>query len=299
MKNGKMRKVLLFISISAVLFSTMEVALKIAASDFDAFQMTFTRFLWGGIVLLPFAVMEFRKRSIMITKDDLIYFMLLGIINIVVSMTFFQFAVIYTKASSVAVVFCTNPMFTMLFAHFLTEEKMNKNKMIALIISIVGLVFIMNPMHIRQPDDLLGIIFAFASSVTFGLYSAFGKRRIKRYGGIAQTSISFILGTLVLLVFLIIMDKPILIDIHSNNVVLIIYISVFVTGGGYLAYFMAMEHSDTSFASLVFFVKPALAPIVAVLILGEVITWNVIVGIVFILVGSYITLGTGNLIKKI
>ena len=294
----KMKKVLLFISVSAILFSTMEVALKIASLDFDAFQMTFTRFLWGGMVLLPFAVKEFRKRSLRIKKDDLIYFMILGIINIVVSMTFFQYAVMYTNASSVAVVFCTNPMFTMLFAHFMTEEKMTRKKIMALIISVIGLAFIMNPMHIRQPDDLLGITLAFASSVTFGLYSAFGKRRVKRYGGIAQTSISFLLGAMVLLIFLIVMDKPIWGGIHLNNFLLIFYISVFVTGLGYLAYFMAMEHSDTSFASMVFFVKPALAPIVAVIILGEVITWNVVLGIIFILVGSYITLGTGNLLKK-
>ncbi len=293
-----MKIVFLFIIISASLFSTMEVALKIAASDIDPFQMTFVRFLWGGLIILPFTVKELRKRSIVLKKNDLSYFLILGIMNIVVSMTFFQFSVMYTKASSAAVVFCTNPMFTMLFAHFLTEEKMTRKKIAALIISIIGLLFIMNPMHIHEPDDMIGITLAFASSVTFGLYSAFGKRRIKEYGGVVQTSISFILGAMILLIFLIIMDKPIISGIHSDNFILMVYISIFVTGFGYLTYFMAMEYSNTSFASLVFFVKPALAPIVAVLVLGEFITWNVITGIVLILIGSYITLGTGNIFKN-
>lgn len=293
-----MKKVYFYIVMSAVLFSTMEVALKIAGLAIDPFQMTFTRFLWGGLFLLPFAIRELKKRSLSIEKDDLIYFLVLGVINIVISMTFFQFGVMYAKASSAAVVFCTNPMFTMLFAHFITEEKMTKKKAIALFISIIGLFFIMNPLNMNVSTGLKGIFFSFISAVTFGLYSAYGKRRIKKYGGIAQTSISFIMGSGILLVLLFFMKRPILSGIHSGNLLLIAYISILVTGVGYLFYFMAMEESNATFASLVFFVKPAMAPIFAVWILKEIITWNVVVGIVLILIGSYITLGTGNLFKK-
>ncbi len=293
-----MKKVFGFVILSAVLFSTMEVALKIASVGLDPFQMTFTRFFWGGIFLLPFAIKELKKRSIVFDRNDFYYYMILGILNIVISMTFFQLGVIYAKASTAAVVFCTNPMFTMLFAHFITEEKLTKKKVVALGISIIGLLFIMNPFNMNAGDELIGIGLAFVAAVVFGLYSAYGKLRIIKYGGIAQTSISFIMGSLVLLVFLWVTRRPVISGITQDNLLLVLYISILVTGVGYLAYFMAMEKSNALYASLVFFVKPAIAPVFAILILCETITINVIIGIVFILIGSYITMGAGRLIKK-
>lgn len=282
-----MKKVVSYILLSAILFSTMEIALKIASSGFDPFQMSCIRFLIGGIIILPFAVKELKKRNVILRKEDYKYFTMLGIICIIVSMSFFQFAVEYTSAYVVAVVFCTNPMFTMIFAHFLTDEKLNKSKVIALGISIIGLIFILNPFHISLNNDFIGIILSAVSAVTFGLYSALGKKRIQKYGGLAQTSFSFIFGSIILLIILIIVKKPVLHGITENNILLLLYIGVAVTGIGYLAYFMAMEKANATTASLVFFVKPAIAPILAMIILKEIITWNVIVGIICILVGSY------------
>lgn len=293
-----MKNVLLYIIISAVFFSTMEVVLKIAASGLDPFQMTFTRFFWGGLVLFPFALKELKRRNIKLSMGDYTYFMILGILGILFSMTFFQFGVIYTKASTAAVVFCINPMFTMIFAHFIAGEKITAKKGIALIISLAGLIFIMNPFNMDSGENFKGILFSLTSAVFFGIYSAYGKRRIGKYGGIAQTSISFIIGSLILMCMLLFIGRPIISGITIDNIVLVIYVSIFVTGIGYFAYFKAMEKSNAVFASLVFFVKPALAPIFAVLILSESITWNVIIGILLILIGSYITLGTGKLLEK-
>lgn len=293
-----MKKVFGFVILSAVVFSTMEVALKIAAFGLDPFQMTFVRFFLGGIFLLPFAIKELRKRSITFAKDDFYYYFILGILNIVISMTFFQFSVIYAKASTAAVVFCTNPMFTMLFAHFITDEKMTKKKLLSILISMIGLIFILNPFNIDVGDELKGIGLSFAAAVTFGLYSAYGKLRIKKYGGIAQTSISFILGSFVLLIGLWIAKRPVVSGITLDNLLLVLYISIIVTGVGYLCYFMAMEKSNAAYASLVFFVKPAVAPVFAIIILKETITMNVVIGIGFILIGSYITMGAGHLLKK-
>lgn len=68
------------------------------------------------------------------------------------------------------------------------------------------------------------------------------------------------------------------------------------TGGGFAFYFLAMERSDVSTASLVFFIKPGLAPILAAVLIHEKILTNTIVGIVIILIGSVITF-MGNRVK--
>ena len=55
----------------------------------------------------------------------------------------------------------------------------------------------------------------------------------------------------------------------SHNILNFLYICVFVTAGGYACYFMGMEATSAMQGSLVFFFKPVLAPILAMIVLGE------------------------------
>ena len=285
-----MKKLILFILISAGLFSTMEVVLKIGGSHLDSYQLTMLRFLIGGVFLLPFAYREIKQYQTVFTRKDWVHMLAMGVVCICISMMFFQFGVENSKASTAAVIFCINPMFTMLFAHFMTDEKLNRRKIIALTIGLLGIVFMINPLKMDPGNTPIGVFYSVASALTFGLYSAMARTSVKRLRGLTQTSISFLLGSAVMFPMLLVMGKPVIHGITGDNILLILYIGVMVTGFGYLFYFLAMEASNAATASIVFFMKPALAPIVAVLVLHERIGLNGIIGIILILAGSYINL---------
>ncbi len=285
-----MKKLIFYIFLSASLFSTMEVVLKIAGSQLDAFQLTLIRFLIGGFFLLPFALLEIKKNQTVFTRRDFIHMLAMGVVCICVSMVFFQLGVENSKASTAAVIFCINPMFTMLFAHFITEEKLNRNKIIALTVGLVGIVFMINPLRMEPGNTVMGVSFSILAALTFGLYSAMGRTSVRRLRGLTQTSISFILGSVVMIPILVLMDRPIIAGVNSDNIWMVLYVGIMITGLGYLFYFLAMEISDAATASIVFFVKPALAPVIAVIALRETIGVNGLLGILFIFVGSYINL---------
>lgn len=268
----------------------MEVVLKIAGNQLDAFQLTLIRFFIGGLFLLPFALLEIKKNQTVFTKRDYLHMFAMGVVCICVSMVFFQLGVENSKASTAAVIFCINPMFTMLFAHFMTEEKLNRRKVTALAIGLLGIVFMINPFQMEQGNTFAGISFTILAAVTFGLYSAMGRTSIRRLRGITQTSLSFLFGSVFMIPILLIMDRPILEGITTDNIVMVLYIGIMITGLGYLFYFLAMGVSDAATASIVFFVKPALAPVFAVIALHEVIGVNGLIGILLIFIGSYINL---------
>jgi drug/metabolite transporter (DMT)-like permease len=293
-----MKKLVLFILISATLFSTMEVVLKVAGNQLDAFQLTFIRFLIGGTFLLPFALLEIKKYGTVITKKDILHMLAMGVVCICISMVFFQLGVENSKASTAAVIFCINPMFTMLFVHFMTEEKLNRIKVIALGFGLLGIVFMINPLHLEAGNTFLGFAYTILAALTFGLYSAMGRTSIRRLRGITQTSISFLLGSVVMIPVLLIMHKPIIAGVTTDNIWMVLYIGIMITGLGYLFYFLAMEVSDAATASIVFFVKPALAPVIAVIALSEVVGVNGLIGIILIFVGSYINLREQRTKKK-
>lgn len=285
-----MKKLVLFIFISAALFSTMEVVLKIAGNHLDAFQLTLIRFFIGGMFLLPFALLEIKKHHTVFTKKDFLHMLAMGVICICVSMVFFQLGVEKSKASTAAVIFCINPMFTMIFAHFITEEKLNRTKIIALTFGLLGIIFMVNPLNLEPGNTFLGVIYTILSAIFFGLYSAMGRTSIRRLRGITQTSLSFLLGSMVMVPILLIMDRPIIAGVSAENIWMVLYTGIMITGLGYLFYFLAMEVSDAATASIVFFVKPALAPIIAVIALHEVVGVNGFIGILLIFIGSYINL---------
>ena len=115
-----MKKVYFFVVLTAFLFGTMEVALKLAGSEMDSFQLTFLRFMIGGILLLPFAIVEMRKNHVRLALKDFAYLLYVGILGIPLSMLFFQLGVMHSNAATASVLISINPLFTMIFAHFMT-----------------------------------------------------------------------------------------------------------------------------------------------------------------------------------
>ena len=56
-----LKKGYLYIVIATLFFSSMEIALKSVSGQFNSVQMNLTRFLIGGLVLIPFALRTLKK----------------------------------------------------------------------------------------------------------------------------------------------------------------------------------------------------------------------------------------------
>lgn len=295
-----MKKAYGFVCLTAFLFGTMEVACKLAGNQLDPFQLTFIRFAIGGLILLPFAIVELRKNKIKLSIKDFMVLGMVGTLGIPLSMVFFQLGVVNSNAATASVLISINPLFTMVFAHFFTSEKLNKNKFAVLGIAFLGLIFMIKPWNIQEGNTAIGIAYMLLAAIFFGAYTVAGKVSVQKMGIMAQTSISFILGSLVLLVVILVMGKPVVAGV-ADNLLLVGYVSVFVTGLGYFSYFMAIKMSDAATGSLAFFLKPAIAPVMAVIFLRETILWNTYIGIALILAASYMNIRyqrKGNEIKE-
>ncbi|KIS03784.1 DMT family transporter [Paucilactobacillus wasatchensis] len=302
-----MKKTVLYILFSTVMFSLMEIVLKSTGDAFNPIQINWIRFTIGGIVLLPFAISSLRIQGIMLRWSDLKLFATTGFMCLLVSMTLFQLAIMYDQASTVAVVFSSNPVFALIFSYIILHERLGRANLIAVILSIIGLLVIVNPTHL---NNALGLVLSISSALTFGLYSIISRYgSIKRgFNGIVMTCFTFLVGAIELYVIMLIThisavaDKmkqvswlrqfsniPVLTNVNGHFFWTLFFIGVCVTGGGFAFYFLAMERSNVSTASLVFFIKPGLAPILAALLIGDKIAMTTIIGIVIIIAGSVVT----------
>ena len=289
LRTLKMKKAYFFVVLTAFLFGTMEVACKAAGNQLDPFQLTFLRFAIGGLILLPFAAAELKQNRIKLTAKDILILAGVGALGIPLSMVFFQLGVMNSNAATASVLICINPFFTMVFAHFFTEEKLNRNKFIVLAIGLAGLIFMIKPWNIQEGNTVIGIVYMLLAAVFFGAYTVAGKVSVQKMGIMAQTSISFILGSLILFIIILITGKPVVAGV-TGSFILVLYVGIFVTGLGYYSYFMAIKNSDAATGSLAFFLKPAIAPVMAVIFLKETILWNTYIVIGLILAASYMNI---------
>ena len=309
-----MKKAYLYIAISTLMFSSMEIALKMAGSAFNPIQLNLIRFFIGAVVLLPFAGMALKQTGRKLVAADWRLFAMTGLVCVIVSMSLYQLAITVDQASTVAVLFSCNPVFALLFSYLILHERLGRANLISVVISVIGLLIIVNPAHLTNG---LGLVLAIGSAITFGLYSI-----ISRYGsvkrglnGLTMTCFTFFAGAFELLILAWLTKIPavangltamglrqfaaipVLVNVNLHYFWLLFFIGVCVTGGGFAFYFLAMEKTDVSTASLVFFIKPGLAPILAALILHEKIVPTTIVGIVVILIGSIVTF-VGNRFRE-
>ena len=112
----------LCIAFTTMMFSLMEIALKFISGDLNPVQITFSRFLFGGVVLLPFALNKLQKlkgQGIYMEAADLRYFAFLGFVGMAISMSLYQLSILYAYASVVAVLFSSNPLFVLVLAYLI------------------------------------------------------------------------------------------------------------------------------------------------------------------------------------
>ena len=312
-----MKRGYLYILITTLLFSSMEVALKCIAGQLNPIQLNFSRFLVGGLVLVPLAVRELKKRRLSLDGRALGTFALLGLMGIAVSMSLYQLAVARVQAlmaEGLSKKDASNPVFVTLFAFLLLREKISKNQILGLALDVIGIVLIIQPWHLKL--DALGVTYILLGTLLFALYGVCGKRQCARFGGLVVSCFSFLLGAAEMMALAALTHIPSVstaltaagLDTFANipfltgytaaNLPIVLYIYIGVTGIGFTCYFLSMEVTSAQTTSLVFFFKPALAPLLAFLILHEAIPGNMLAGIVCILCGSLASILPGLLAQR-
>lgn len=305
----------LYIVVCALIFSLVEIALKSLGGAFHPMQITCIRFIMGAAVLLPFALRALRARGAQLTARDFVFFALMGFLFVDISMTLYQMAVTQTKASVVAILFSCNPIFVTVLAHPILGEPIRKNHVVALCLEVLAAFIIIDPFHASL--STLGCALALSSAVFFALYSTLSKkRRIPRLGGITVTCFCSLLGGAELLLLLLLgrtaagaalfgalgldlfVDVPILAGISVPALPALLYIGAVNTGFGFVCHALAMEKTSAQTASLIFLLKPMLAPLFALLLLREEITPNMWIGIVCFLIGSSVAILPGLLAER-
>jgi len=288
----------LYCLLTICIWSSLELSGKLLGTEISPFAITAWRFIIGGAVIAPFAVRQMVHNKHSLDKSSLLSFGALGFLNVVVSMLLLQLAIYFGKASLTAMIVSMNPLFVSVFAIFILRERLSGIQILSLVVGIAGLGLIIcaerdlgSGLYLNLP---LGILFAILASITFALYTVLTKRLVARHGNLITNSMSFLIGGILLALINHVIGKSMLFEPNLRSILLIVYLGLVVTGLAYVLYFEGMKQLTASRASIYFFLKPAIASILAYLVLQEKLGALQIAGMMLIM----LALSRNILLKK-
>lgn len=281
-----------FLLFTGINFGTLEVISKLMP-HLVPMQMSFLRFLIGGLVILPFGLIDVRRRKTPVGLKDMVLVTLLGTLLIPVSMTLLQFSVTKVAASLVAFIFSANPMIIATLAAIILKERLGRVEAAFIALGMVGMLLIVRPFG---ADFDANVLYPLASVLLFGLYIVLARKLSRKLGSLFVTSSAILAGSVVLGIYATATGLNLVGNISPNDLLYLAYLGIVVSGLAYVTYFRGMDMTSTNTGSIVFFIKALVAAVLSAISLGEVLSPSVYAGAAFIALGIFMMI-IGNAVR--
>jgi drug/metabolite transporter (DMT)-like permease len=168
---------ILYVTLAVTMFSTTPVFIR-WASGLSPFVITCLRMLVGSVTVLVIAAVRGERPRI--PKADWPRFALWGLVA-ALHFGFYIASLGYTTvAHSLSLVY-TSPIWVSLFSALLLREPLPRHKWIGVVTALAGMGVLSGFEPRWTLRMLLGDLMAVGSAVTFGLYSATGRRQRSAY----------------------------------------------------------------------------------------------------------------------
>ncbi|MDG1567485.1 DMT family transporter [Bacillus cereus] len=249
------------------------------------------RFFLAGIILM--IIFKLKRKEIMphIFSKRIMY---AGF-----CLTFMTFASLYWSEQYIssglaAVLSATGPMMILLIQAKRNREKLQKEQLVALVIALIGVIFVSLPGMHQQVSFIWSIacIVLVIGELFYGIGSIRSKEILSDLSNVSPfliNGIQMFYGGILLLIASIIVEQPNVTVLTSWSVQWPILYLIFIGSiGGHGLYYWLLSKTNPVFPSTWLYVSPLIAIIVGYIILGEPLNPTMGIGACLILIGVFL-----------
>ena len=265
---------------------------RMLAGQVTPFIAAFLRFAMAAAILL---IVLYRRNGRLpaIPGHLLLPIICLGLTGVVSYNVFFFWGLQSVAASRASVIIANNPVFIAIFAALIFRERLGWIKSLGVLISMSGAVIAISR------GDMAGLVngglgwgdlMIFGCVLSWAAFSLIGKIVVAYIPPLTAIAYAALVGAL-LLFFPAVMDgmfgalgEYALLDWGN-----IAYLGVFGTVLGFVWYYEGIERIGATRAALFINFVPINAIIMAFFLLGEPLTWSLLIGTALVLSGVYLT----------
>ena len=248
------------------------------------------RFFLSG--LLFFLIIAFQKKSIPLNKQAMKLYLSFGLLNFALSYGITYWATQYIYSSISSILWGLFPLFTSVMAHFMlsgdANEKLTTNKLLALFLGFIGMVFIGSNQSIDlQSQSFFAILVLIGAIIVAAWPSVLYKKHNDVVGPYQMNAVCQTLTGVIMLSLSYLLREDLTVMTWDNQLIFAsIYLVIF---GGVISwgiYFWLYQHLSVTQVTYVAIFPPIVAIILGWIFLNEVLSAKEIIGTTFILGSS-------------
>lgn len=272
---------LLFLIIIALLFlsaNSILARMAISTQNIDAFSFTFLRIFSGAILLLIIYFYKNKTLKFDMKKNWLSSFMLF------LYAICFSYSYINMFAGIGTLILFAVVQLSMILIAIFYKEKLSINKSLGIIIAFAGLVYLLYP----KEDLFISSFHAFLmiiSGIAWAVYSVIGKSSTN---ALLNTTDNFFKATIFTIIFMIFFIKELEFDLYTSF--LAVFSGAITSALGYLIWYEILPKIKIITASVLQLIVPILAIFLSVILLDEVLSFELVISTFVILLGIFIAL---------
>ncbi len=238
----------------------------------------------GGIILLLLALPRYKSLRL---KETWPIYLVSAFLNIVLYYGLMTFGLLYTPAGLFSAVVFLQPVLLGVFSWLWLGESMHPRKMFGLVLGFLG-VAVICAFGIIGHASVIGIGLALGTALSWAFGTVYMKRISERVDSLWVVSLQQTIGGLLLTGSGAFIENWSDIVWDLSFILNLLFISIFVIALGWLTYFVLIGSGEASKVGAFTFLIPLISNIASVIFLHEQFTFNLVVGLVFILFSIYL-----------
>ena len=251
--------------------------------------IVFYRALIGGIFIILYSLLFGKGVNIKSMKDNLI--VLIGTSFFMGLNWVFQFEAF--RVSSVAigtVCYNTMPIFLIMIASFMFNEKITLKSVICILVAMVGIFLVSNIINTGiKSSEVLGCIYGILGAIFYALIVAYN-RKLEQIDVCDKIIFQFLFSTIIMAVYVLFIAKGSLFfekgiserEAHIG-IFCILLLGLFHTGFCYIHYFIAVSKLKSETVAIYTYIDPVVALFLSYFVLHENMTVLQFIGAILIL----------------
>lgn len=222
---------------------------------------------------------------------ELITLAVLGVFGVSLNQLCFIVGMSRTSVSHAALVIALTPVCVLLLAALRRQERLSAGKLLGMAVAMGGVAVLnLGPAADAHGASLAGDLTVFGASMSFALYSVFGKETSQRHSSLTMNAFGFLAGAIVLIPVFLWQTRGFDYSlVRPQAWMAITYMAIFPSVVCYLIYSFALSHIPASRVSAFSYSQPLIASLTGLAVLGESITVPVAVGGLLVLCGVWVT----------
>ncbi len=227
-----------------------------------------------------------------VKPSDLLVLLAGGLLGFVISQTLTAESLKLTTPVYFSFVAALTPIATMLLAVIFLKERVTGLKLFGVALGIAGALLMVYKSWSSGTgsDDLMGILLAVLSVLTWAGYLIITRKVSAKYTAVTQMKYFFLISAIVILPIALMETQQKLYSAEWgwSGVLEMAFIVLFATGLGYFLIPYAMKTLHATTVSIYTNIQPVVASMVAIAVQQDVFTWDKPLAGLLVLVGAYL-----------